>query len=263
MNDTLVRSGAMIVIAAGIGLFGSMLLAALAGHRYGRARFLGGDTDEGSFGNISAAVFALLGLLVAFSLSGATGRLETRRQVLVDEANAIGTAYLRVDLLPADAQPPLRALFKRYATTRARLHDLLTQPDEWRRELDASVAMQDTIWALSVAATSAPEALPSRLLVLPALNEMIDITTTRSVSVLTHLPTLITVVMLVLAIVCAWLAGYDAGGKPQLSRIHLVGFALVTALTFYVILDLEFPRIGLVRMGAANAALVETAARMR
>jgi hypothetical protein len=263
MNENVVRFGAVIVIAFGLALFAAMVLAATAGHRVGRARFLGGYTDEASFGNISAAVFALLGLLVAFSLSGATERLERRRQVLVAEANAIGTAYLRLDLLPAETQPALRATFKRYAASRAGLYDLIARPDAWRRELEASAAMQDTIWAGIVAATSAPEAMPMRVLVIPAVNEMIDITTTRSVSVVTHIPLLIFVTMLVLAVVCAWLAGYDAGGKPHLSRIHLFGFALVTSLTFYVILDLEFPRIGLVRMGAANTALVETAARMR
>src|SRR6476469_4199228 len=70
-------------------------------------------------GAAEAAVFGLLGLLIAFTFSGAASRFEDRRHLVTEEANAIGTAYLRVDLLPADAQPELRRLFRRYTDVRA------------------------------------------------------------------------------------------------------------------------------------------------
>ena len=64
-------------------------------------------------GTIDAAVFALLGLLLGFSFAGAMSRFDSRRQLIVNEANAIGTAYLRIDLLPAAEQPEIRTLFRR------------------------------------------------------------------------------------------------------------------------------------------------------
>ena len=263
MRELILRNGTMVVVVGAVALVVSLVAATKLGHRFGRARFLAGDEEEATFGNISAAVFALLGLLMAFALSGATGRLDTRRQVIVQEANAIGTAWLRLDLLPREAQSSLRALLRRYADARAHQHALITRPEEWQRAIAASVAMQDTIWAQAVAATNTPEGIPTRILVLPALNEMIDISTTRTVSVLTHLPSLILCAMIVLAFVCAWLAGYDSGGKGRMSPTHLYGFELVIAMTFFVIIDLEYPSIGFVRMGSANDALVETAAHMR
>src|SRR4051812_18023888 len=64
--------------------------------------------------SLEASVFALLGLLIAFTFSGALSRFDLRRSQAVDEANAIGTAYLRIDLLPAAAQPLLRETFRKY-----------------------------------------------------------------------------------------------------------------------------------------------------
>ena len=80
-----------------------------------------GEAAEGAVagsGAMEGAVFALLGLLVAFTFSGAAARFDTRRQLIVEETNAIGTAYVRLDLLPADAQPTLRARFRQSLATR-------------------------------------------------------------------------------------------------------------------------------------------------
>jgi hypothetical protein len=89
------------------------------GRRIGARRL----TEEGEaaakgFGAIETAVFALLGLILAFSFSGALTRLDARRHLVVEEANDIGTAFLRIDLLPTDAQAPMRDLFRRYLDSR-------------------------------------------------------------------------------------------------------------------------------------------------
>src|SRR5262245_47909853 len=102
-----------IFLAAG------MLVLFEVGRRLGRRRRA--RDPEGAregFAPIDGAIFGLLGLLVAFTFSGATSRFDTRRDLIVEEANDIGTAYLRLDLLPAPAQPPLRELFRRYTDSR-------------------------------------------------------------------------------------------------------------------------------------------------
>jgi hypothetical protein len=63
-------------------------------------------------------VFALLGLLLGFSFAGAMSRFDARRQLIVHEANAIGTAYLRIDMLPTNEQPEIRSLFRQYLDAR-------------------------------------------------------------------------------------------------------------------------------------------------
>ena len=89
-----------------------MLLFLEVGRRIGlRQRAKAAEGAVAGRGVIEGVVFALLGLLVAFTFSGAAARFDTRRQLIVEEANAIGTAYLRLDLLPADAQPTAAGAF--------------------------------------------------------------------------------------------------------------------------------------------------------
>ena len=89
-----------------LGLFVSMLLCLETGRWIGLLGIEQSRDGAGpGFGALEGAVFGLLGLLVAFTFSGAATRFEMRAQLIVDEANAIGTAYLRIDLLPAAAQP--------------------------------------------------------------------------------------------------------------------------------------------------------------
>jgi hypothetical protein len=125
-------------------------------------------------------VFGLLGLLVAFTFSGAASRFEDRRHLITTEANAIGTAYLRIDLLPADAQPELKELFRRYVDVRWATYRDLADQTATNAKLTEGAALQGNIWAKALTACRRPEApAQATMLLLPALNEMIDIVTTR------------------------------------------------------------------------------------
>ena len=98
-------------LAWSVGLFVGMLVCLEVGYRigsYGVERHQ--ELEHEGTGAIEAAVFALLGLLLAFTFGGAMTRLETRRELIVQEANAIGTAYLRLDVLPAAEQPEMRRI---------------------------------------------------------------------------------------------------------------------------------------------------------
>lgn len=124
---------------------------------------------------IEGAVFALFGLLLAFTFSGAATRYDAHREFLIEETNAIGTAYLRLDLLPPTAQPALRQLFRDYTTSRLHLYDAVSEEVS-----PTSEHLQQKIWQQSVAAAAAPGAnVDATKLLLPALNTMIDITGTR------------------------------------------------------------------------------------
>jgi hypothetical protein len=72
------------------------------------------EGESSGAGALAGAVYGLLALLIAFTFSGATSRFDSRRHLVVEEANAIGTAYLRVDMVPPTAQPALRDGFRRY-----------------------------------------------------------------------------------------------------------------------------------------------------
>jgi hypothetical protein len=115
----------VIFVAAlmAFGLFGGILILLEAGRRIG-ARRIARDSEgaRAGTGAVEGAVFGLMGLLIAFTFSGAATRFDTRRQLVTEEANNIGTAWLRLDLLPKGAQPALREAFRRYVDSRLEVY---------------------------------------------------------------------------------------------------------------------------------------------
>jgi len=242
-----------------LGLFLGMLLFLEIGRRASIRRIAedGGTAGEG-VGAVDGAVFAVLGLLIAFTFSGATSRFDSRRQLIVEETNDIGTAYLRLDLLPADAQPALRESFRRYLDARLEVYRKYPDLVAAKESLAKANELQIQIWRQAVAASRAegtPPAAP--MLLLPALNAMIDITTTRTMAAQLHPPTVVFAMLFGLALAASLLAGFGMTGGKVRSRFHMLGFSLVVAIAVYVILDIEYPRLGLIRLDAFDQALVE------
>jgi hypothetical protein len=244
-----------LLFAAGL-LVGMMLLLEL-GRRLGRRRE-SRDTEgaRAGLGAVEGAVFALMGLVVAFTFSGAASRFDARRQLIVEEVNAIGTAWLRLDLLPATSQPQLRDLFRRYVETRLEVYQKIPDMEAARGELAKASALQGEIWTrATVACRESANTLIVQLI--PALNEMFDIASSRTANAQIHPPAIIFIMMGVLALTSSLLAGYAMAGGKSRSWIHTIGFVLILATTVYVILDLEFPRIGFIRIDSFDRLMVE------
>jgi hypothetical protein len=241
-----------------VSLLVGMLLLLEIGRRMGIRR-MAQEKDEGAgLGAVEGAVFSLLGLLIAFILYGAAARFDTRRQLIVEETNAIGTAYLRLDLLPTEAQPALREHFRRYVEARLEVYRKLPDLAAAQEALAKTTTLQGEIWRHAVAAVRAEGALPQAAVVLlPALNVMIDITTTRTMATRMHPPLVIFVLLFGLALVASLLAGYGMAGSKARRWLPILGFVVVITVSVYVILDLEFPRLGFIRVDAFDQALVE------
>ena len=126
-----------------------------------------------------------------------------------------------------------------------------------KQALTHATQLQGQIWSQAVAACQeVPQ--PATILLPPALNAMIDITTTRSVATQIHPPLVVFVMLCMLALASSLLAGYSmAGGQPSSRWIHMLVFAVIMALTVYAILDLEYPRLGLIRVEAIDQVLVD------
>lgn len=253
----------IMAVTACTSLFFGMLTLFAVGHRIGHRRLKKEDTAPEVSGAIIGALFALLGLLLAFTFSGAYSRFDTRRQLIVQEANAIGTAYLRLDLLPSSAQAQLREIFREYAASRAVLYEKLSDPQTVTNELARAGALQKEIWSQAVTASKGPEYQSARMLLLPALNEMIDIVTTRTVAIQTHTPLHIFFVMFVIALACAGLTGYRASVSEHPGHLYNILLALITASVLYLILDIEYPSRGLIRLDSVNQVLVELVKTMK
>jgi len=247
-----------------LGLFLSMLLFLEVGRRIGGRR-VAHDSEGASagVGAVEGAIFALLGLLVAFTFSGATARFDTRRELIIEETNDIGTAYLRLDLLPADAQPTLRESFRQYVDARLEVYRKLPDVEAARVELETATRLQGEIWRQAVAACREEPTPQAAMLLLPALNTMIDITTTRTMAAQMHPPTIIFVMLFGLALASALLAGYGMASAKSRSWLHMLSFAATVAVAVYVIFDLEFPRLGLLRVDAFDQALMDLRESMK
>jgi len=248
-----------------LGLFLGMLMLLEVGRRIG-ARRLAQDPEgaEAGVGVVDGAVFALVGLLIAFTFSGAAARFDTRRQLIVEETNDIGTAYLRLDLLPVDAQPALREKFRQYVDARLELYRKLPDIAAAKEEFVKANKLQGEIWRQAVAASRAPGAPPAApMLLLPALNAMIDITTTRSMAMQIHPPTVIFAMLFGLMLASALLVGYGMAGSKKRNWLHTLVLAFVMAAAVFVILDIEYPRAGFIRVDAFDRALMELRESMK
>jgi hypothetical protein len=208
-------------------------------------------------GTVEGAVFGLMGLLLAFTFSGAASRFEVRRQLIVEETNAIGTAYLRLDLLPLDRQPGLREDFRNYVDARLSVYRKLPDLEASRAETVKATALQGQIWSQAVAGCKELNSPAATSLVLSSLNEMIDITTTRAVALRAHPPAIIFLMLFILLLASSLLAGYGMSAGKTTNWLHMIGFAFTMAIAVYVTIDIEFPRVGLVRIDYVDQALVE------
>lgn len=248
-----------------LSLFVGMLFLLAAGRHIGARRLVSeGEGAKTGTGAVEGAVFALLGLLVAFTFSSAASKFDTRRDLIVQEANAIGTAYLRLALVPEAPQRALRESFRRYVDSRLVVYRIATyDPARFREETARVSALQLEIWNQALSATQEKGAASGApMLLLPALNDMIDITTTRTLATEMHPPVLIFGLLAFLALASALLAGYGMAGSRSPSWLHMIGFAAVMALAVYIIIDLEYPRLGVIRVDAFDQALVEVRASM-
>jgi hypothetical protein len=251
-----------IVLAVAAGLFLGTLGALEVGRYLGRRLVERGGESTGT-GAVEGAIFALLGLVIAFTFSGAASRFDSRRELVAQEANTIGTAWLRIDLLPEAAQPAVRDLFRRYLDARLAGYRKISSGMLPTAEIELSQRLQGDIWKASVAGCRATDSTIPCLLLLPALNDMIDITTTRAMAARIHPPLVVFLMLGGLAFASSMLAGYSMGAGKARSRFHLFAFALVIAATVYVIVDLEYPRLGFIRIDSADSVLSDLRRTMK
>ncbi len=150
--------------------------------------------------------------------------------MVVEETNAIGTAYFRIEVLPAEAHPALREKFKQYVDARLSFYRNLSNGADTAADLVRATALQHDIWALAVTRSHQAPSPAVMTLVLSSLNEMIDMTTTRTVALETHPPSIIFMMLGVLILTCSLLAGYAMAGNGSHDKLHTVAFAVMMTI---------------------------------
>jgi hypothetical protein len=248
----------LITVAEAVALFTGMLLFLEAGRRIGRRLAVGETEGNGpGSGAVEGAIFALFGLLIAFTFSGAAERFEERKHLVVRESDEISTAWLRLDLMPEPSRSTLRDLFRKYVDSRIETYRRLPDVAAAEQELAHSEQLQEQIWAQAVVGTSRKNDTATTQLVLTSLNSMFDITTQRTWATRMHPPQVIFVMLFVLALGCAFLAGMGMSRAKSPLWIHMIGFAALCSFAVWVIIEIEYPRLGVVRVDNTDRVLVE------
>jgi hypothetical protein len=229
-----------------------MLVCLEIGYRIGRRK----KEYEGT-GTVEAAVLGLLGLILAFTFGAVQTRLDTRRELIIKEANAIGTAYLRLDLLPPSEQPGMRDLFRRYLDARLRFYQMLSDREAAERELAGYTKLQQEIWDRAQAACRREQWTPAAMLVLPAINEMIDVTAARRLMLQTHNPGIVSALLVALAGASGMVAGYGMSARKSRSLLHIILYAITVTATVNAVIELDHPRSGLIRLVSADRILMQ------
>jgi hypothetical protein len=246
---------AVLVIA---GLIATLLLSIEAGYRIGLRRWSRlAEASRIIHPTLEGSIFGLMGLLVAFTFYGAGARFDIRRNLIVQEANMIGTAYLRLDLLPPETQPQIRQAFREYLQSRLAIYREIPNVKAAKAALARSEALQHDVWTKTVEALrrSGP---PEKTLLLSSLNEMIDITQVRTVALTTHPPDAVFAVLGLTVFASCILAGYTMAASNARDWAVVLAFAIVVGAALGVIVDYEYPRIGLIRIDPVDEVLVQT-----
>ncbi len=195
---------------------------------------------------VQAMLAALLGLLLAFTVSMSVARYETRKVGVVTEANAIGTAFLRVSLLPAADQPRTVGLFRDYVDLRLRM----TGPQRYRDPEPEMVEQQSTLqrqlWAVGAAAAQDDQRTVRTGLYLQAANEMIDSAASRDAALRNHVPESVLMMILVVALATLAVTGYVSGLTGGRSLVASLVLSTVVAVVVFVILDFDRPYRGVI-----------------
>jgi hypothetical protein len=233
-------------------LFLGMLLFLELGRRLHQSNDPKG-ANQGT-GTVNSSIFGLMGLLIAFTFSGALTRFDARRQMAIEEVNNIETAWLRLDLLPAGPAEPIRDLFTKYIDSRIQSYEALPDIPAAMAEVKHTRELQGQIWAQAVAASK--ETTPtSRTLLLPALNQMFDTAATRVRNTELHPPPIVFGMLGFVSLSSSLLAGYNMGAAKRRKWLHMLSFSVVLTLSVYVIIDIEYPRLGLIKVDTADSIL--------
>src|SRR5215471_18964201 len=206
---------------------------------------------------IRASTGALVAFLVGFAFSGAASRFIDRVDIVVKEANALGTAYLRAGVIAEPQRGELKAALKEYTADRVAL--LSREGRDQIEPLLAKVSgLHERMWRSAINATQGNA--PLMTVVLPPLNEIIDLHSTHLAMARRHLPIPIMAVLLGTAAITVGMMGFGNGrvGRRFSLLDSVYGVALAAAL--WMTIDLDYPSIGLIRV--SNVPVVEALAAM-
>lgn len=251
---SLLQSSPTLVVA--IVLFLLLIAFYILGYRL-RTRALKNSQEHTleDLGAINGTLLGLLALLLAFTFGMSNSRYDNRRSLAIEEANNIGTVILRTDIYPDSMRMVLRNHLKDYVEARIAFYQAGMDMEKTYAEYFRASEIGTKIWSIAAAYAQKDDITTRTSELIPALNAMIDITTTRRAAGEATIPDSIMYFLFTLCLCSAFLLGYDR--KNKFDWIVVIGFALMLSATVFTIIDLDRPRSGLIDMDRSNQKIIE------
>lgn len=259
------------VLVAGGFFAGSLIL--LNYGRYLGLRYLrqqNGAINMAGLTTVEGAVFALIGLLLAFTISGALQRFDERRQLVLQEANAAATAHDRLGLFERDQARYLQPKLRDYVQARIDLYRMPHDFSFWRhteffspQQQQKIVDLKNKIWDATLAACPQTNFRPACPQALPALASLFEVARLRVGASEKHPPQIIYAMLFGLGLGGSLLAGFGMAAATARSWVHMMIFAGTLTVTLYAVTDMEYPRLGLIRIENFDHFLVEAHHQMQ
>jgi hypothetical protein len=247
----------MIELLVVLGLIAGVVAAHEIGFRLGSLTRSADQPFDRQVALVQASTAALVAFLVGFAFSGAASRFIDRSDIIVKEANALGTAYLRADTITEPQRSELKAALREYTADRVKL--LSREGRDQIKSLLAKVSgLHEQMWRSAINATQGNA--PLMAVVLPPINEVIDLHSMHLAMAKRHLPIPIMAVLLGTAAIGVGLMGFGNGRVGRRFSVIDSVYGAVLAVALWMTIDLDYPGIGIIRVG--NLSVVETLASM-
>jgi hypothetical protein len=232
-------------------------LAVLAGDfiRKHSHRFRQGERHD--FATVQTATLTLLALITGFSFSMAVSRYDQRKTLEEQEANAIGTEYLRTDLLPADLAPRVREALRKYVRERIDFYEARNEPPSGKVE-PRTASLQAELWSSVLPAANQPT--PIMALVISGMNDVINAQGFTQAAWWNRIPIGAWAMMILMAVSCNLLVGY---GEERKGSIIIFVLPVVVSIAFFLIADLDSPHGGVIRVVPQNLQAAELSMQSR
>ncbi len=237
-------------VAIAVVLFIAIIVFNEVGFRVGRFIQSHIDSEVKTLtGSIQASILGLLALLLGFTFSMSMQRYDNRSMALIDEANAMGTAILRIQLLPEEFKEKADKLFQEYVGLRVDIGQLdLTKLKERNIYNNKITNLQNELWSLAISATNVDPRPVTTGVFVKSLNDVIDSQGKRNALLQMHVPEVVLLLLFIVFISSGGIMGYSSGlsGKRIVAPIILV--SLLITLIVFIIIDLDRPKRGLIQV---------------
>jgi hypothetical protein len=255
MDNSLIHTTDALVLC--LVLFVGMIAMVGLGRIAGKIWRKEDPEPRGGVNSLLGALFALFGFILAFTFGMSGNRYETVRNVTVQEANDIGTAVLRADLYPDSVRYAFRSDFKNYLEARIAYYNNVADSVLFMKAKSDGEKAANALWTRAMQQSKLPNMLIPSNSMIPALNAMFDIATTREVTLIARVPDVIVYMLFILALASSFIAGFTSASIRHKDWIVITGFALLSSMIIYITLDLGRPMRGIIKAEMGQQAILD------